>query len=90
MKAHRERQRDLAKKLQLKLSAVAALPEGPLRDAALEPDLSPFPSSRPVWTDTPPVPGFGSGEGVGGGAGGSGGGGGKADERPVGAGRRRR
>ena len=39
-------------------AAVAALPAGPVRDAAAAPDYSPFPPSRAVWTDTPPIPGF--------------------------------
>ena len=86
MAAHRQRQRDLSQKLQLKLAAVAALPEGPLRDAALEPDYTPFPSSRAVWTDTPPIAGFASG----GGMGGSGESKDDAGARPVGAGRRRK
>lgn len=63
---------------------MAALPEGPLRDAALEPDYSPFPSSRAVWTDTPPIPGFASG-GIGSAESKDG-----AGARPVGAGRRRK
>lgn len=86
--AHRQRQRELSRKLELKLAAVAALPEGPLRAAALEPDLAPFPSSRAVWTDTPPIAGFASG-----GGGMAGGGGESRDDagaRPVGAGRRRK
>lgn len=76
----------MSKKLQLKLAAVAALPEGPLRDAALEPDLAPFPTSRAVWTDTPPIPGFASGGGMGGGDAAKD----DAAGRPVGAGRRRK
>ena len=84
--AHRQRQRELARKLELKLAAVAALPEGPLRDAALEPDYAPFPSSRAVWTDTPPIAGFASG----GGGLGSGESKDDAGARPVGAGRRRK
>ena len=62
---HRRRQRELSKKLELKLAALRRLPEGTLRDAALEPDLAPFPSSSAVWTDTPPIAGFATGGGMG-------------------------
>lgn len=55
MQQHREWQRDLTTKLQLKMAAIAALPEGPLREAALLEDTSLFPANRMMWTDTPPV-----------------------------------
>jgi hypothetical protein len=58
MAAHRAWQADLVGKLALKHAAVEALPPGPVRDAAAAPDLTPFPPSRPVWTDSPPIPGF--------------------------------
>ena len=58
MAAHRAWQADLGAKLRLKLAAVAALPAGPVRNAAAAPDYSPFPAGRGVWTDTPPIPGF--------------------------------
>lgn len=45
-------------RIQLKWDAVAALPEGFLRDEASKEDLTPFPPRRiPTWT--PPIPGFG-------------------------------
>ena len=58
MAAHRAWQADLVGKLALKQAALAALPAGPVRDAAAAPDLTPFPAARGVWTDTPPIPGF--------------------------------
>ena len=74
MAAHRAWQADLGTKLALKNAAVAALPAGPVRDAAAAPDYTPFPPNRAVWTDTPPVAGFAdraaSGEGGSGGKGG--------------------
>lgn len=83
MAAHRAWQKDLATKLALKNAAIAALPAGPVRDAAAAPDYTPFPTNRAVWTDTPPVEGF-SGAGSGGDGGGKGGG----APRRGGAGRR--
>lgn len=59
MRAHRAWQRDLTTKLQLKEAAIAALPPH-LRAAAEVPDLEPFPANRMMWTETPPVEGFGS------------------------------
>ncbi len=58
MKQHRAWQRDLTTKLKLKEAAIAALPPE-LRAAAEVPDLAPFPANRQMWTETPPVEGFG-------------------------------
>lgn len=55
MRQHREWQADLTAKLQIKMAAIAALPEGPLRDAALAEDTALFPPNRLMWTETPPV-----------------------------------
>jgi hypothetical protein len=55
MQEHREWQRDLTTKLQLKNAAVAALPAGRLRDAAMVPDLTPFPLNRQMWASSPPA-----------------------------------
>ena len=41
----------------LRQAALEALPE-PLRDEARQPDLTPFPVLRRVWTETAPIPGF--------------------------------
>ena len=60
MQAHRAWQADMTTKLKLKLAAVAALPPH-LRAAAEVPDLEPFPLNREMWTDTPPIEGFGQG-----------------------------
>lgn len=76
MAAHRAWQADLGAKLRLKRAALAALPAGPVRDAAAAPDYSPFPAGRAVWTDTPPIPGFEAA------AAGDGGGGREAAPRP--------
>ena len=53
MHEERQWQADLSTKLQLKLAAVAALPPH-LREAAMVPDMSPIPSNRRVFTETPP------------------------------------
>ncbi|KDD74354.1 hypothetical protein H632_c1376p1 [Helicosporidium sp. ATCC 50920] len=53
MRAHRAWQADLSAKLRLKNAALDALPKF-LQPAAREPDLSPFPLNRNVWTATPP------------------------------------
>lgn len=55
MQQHREWQADLTGKLKLKQAAIAALPEGFLRDAALVEDTAFFPANRMMWTETPPV-----------------------------------
>lgn len=51
-------QADLSTKLKLKQAAVAALPPH-LRAAAEVPDDELFPLNRQMWTDTPPIEGFG-------------------------------
>ncbi|KAL4458571.1 hypothetical protein ABPG75_013436 [Micractinium tetrahymenae] len=58
MQEHRDWQADLTLKLKLKNAAVAALPPH-LRAAAEVPDLEPFPLNRQMWTETPPIEGFG-------------------------------
>ena len=40
-------------KVKLRNAAMAALPDS-LREAAMVPDLTPFPSTRQVWMETPP------------------------------------
>lgn len=62
MQAHRAWQADLTAKLKLKQAAVAALPPH-LRAAAEVPDDEPFPLNREMWSDTPPIEGFGQGVG---------------------------
>ena len=57
MREHRLWQADLSGKLKLKEAAIAALPQD-LVAAAREPDYTPFPANRQVWTETPPVEGF--------------------------------
>lgn len=53
----RQKQLGLQQRIQLKWDAIAALPEGFLRDEASKEDLTPFPPRRmPTWT--PPIPGF--------------------------------
>lgn len=49
---------DLTTKIKLQKAAAAALPPE-LRQAALEPDYTPFPRNRQIMTETPPIPGFG-------------------------------
>ena len=58
MAEHRAWQRDLTTKLRLKEAAIAALPPE-LQAAAREPDYTPFPANRQMFTDTPPIEGFG-------------------------------
>ncbi|GAB4821890.1 hypothetical protein N2152v2_008936 [Parachlorella kessleri] len=58
MAEHRAWQRDLTTKLRLKEAAIAALPPE-LQAAAREPDYTPFPPNRQMFTDTPPIEGFG-------------------------------
>ncbi|KAI3435926.1 hypothetical protein D9Q98_001984 [Chlorella vulgaris] len=60
MQQHREWQTDLTAKLKLKNAAVAALPPR-LRAAAEVPDDELFPLNREMWTETPPIEGFGQG-----------------------------
>ncbi|PSC71383.1 hypothetical protein C2E20_5334 [Micractinium conductrix] len=60
MAAHRAWQADLSTKLNLKRAAIAALPEH-LRAAAEKPDYEPFPLTRQMWNETPPIEGFGEG-----------------------------
>lgn len=54
MRQHREWQTDLSTKLKLKLDAIAALPPD-LQAAAKIPDMTPFPTNREIWTETPPT-----------------------------------
>lgn len=58
MAQHRAWQTDLTNKIRLRDAAIAALP-AELRDAAEEPDCTPFPADRLVATHTPPIPGYG-------------------------------
>ena len=58
MRQHRAWQANLSCKLGLKLAAVAALPPA-LRAAAEEPDDALFPINRHMWSETPPIEGFG-------------------------------
>ena len=55
MKQHREFQKGESDRLEAKLAAVAALPAGALRDAAAQPDLTPFPIHRILPTESPPM-----------------------------------
>ncbi|OIW04614.1 hypothetical protein TanjilG_30512 [Lupinus angustifolius] len=56
MRKHRVRQASESTLLRMKKEAIEALPEGGLREAALVPDLSPFPANRFMATLTPPPP----------------------------------
>ena len=47
-------QQAMSTKLRLKREALAALPER-LRAAAEVPDLEPFPLTRAMWSETPPL-----------------------------------
>ena len=58
MAQHREWQRDINQKIRLKRAALAALPEGFLRDEATKEDLSLFPLKRQTPMVTPPIEGF--------------------------------
>jgi hypothetical protein len=53
MRQHRAWQAEFMTKVKLRDAALAALPES-LREAAMAPDLTPFPSTRQVWMETPP------------------------------------
>nr|XP_007135188.1 hypothetical protein PHAVU_010G108400g [Phaseolus vulgaris]ESW07182.1 hypothetical protein PHAVU_010G108400g [Phaseolus vulgaris] len=57
MRKHRARQAAESNLLKMKKEAIEALPEG-LREAALVPDLSPFPVNRFMATLTPPIEGY--------------------------------
>jgi hypothetical protein len=57
MKKHRARQAAESTLLRLKKEAIEALPEG-LKEAALVPDLSPFPVNRVMASLTPPIEGY--------------------------------
>ncbi|KAK7389868.1 hypothetical protein VNO78_25164 [Psophocarpus tetragonolobus] len=57
MRKHRARQAAESTLLRMKKEAIDALPEG-LREAALVPDLSPFPANRFMATLTPPIQGY--------------------------------
>ncbi|CAL0318082.1 unnamed protein product [Lupinus luteus] len=57
MRKHRARQAAESTLLRMKKEAIEALPEG-LREAALVPDLSPFPVNRFMATLTPPHEGY--------------------------------
>lgn len=57
MRKHRARQAAESNLLRMKKEAIEALPEK-LREAALVPDLSPFPANRFMATLTPPIEGY--------------------------------
>ncbi|KAG5009116.1 hypothetical protein HKD37_07G018285 [Glycine soja] len=57
MRKHRARQAAESNLLRMKKEAIEALPEG-LREAALVPDLAPFPVNRFMATLTPPIEGY--------------------------------
>ncbi|XP_021906605.1 uncharacterized protein LOC110821181 [Carica papaya] len=57
MRRHRARQAAESTLLRLKKEAIEALPEK-LREAALVPDLTPFPANRFMATLTPPIEGY--------------------------------
>ncbi|KAL4189576.1 hypothetical protein AMTRI_Chr08g166040 [Amborella trichopoda] len=57
MRRHRARQAAESTLLRLKKEAIEALPEH-LREAALVPDLTPFPANRFMATLTPPIEGY--------------------------------
>ncbi|KAK9806641.1 hypothetical protein WJX73_003506 [Symbiochloris irregularis] len=58
MAQHRAWQKDLTTRIKLQKAAIAALPPE-LREAASVPDYTPFPLTRQIMTETPPIPGFG-------------------------------
>ncbi|KAK7275292.1 hypothetical protein RIF29_16404 [Crotalaria pallida] len=58
MRKHRARQAAESTLLRMKKEAIEALPEGGLREAALVPDLTPFPVNRFMATLTPPHEGY--------------------------------
>lgn len=55
MRQHRAWQAQFMAKVKLRDAAVAALPSQRLRDAAMAVDLTPFPSNRQMWVETPPL-----------------------------------
>lgn len=57
MRKHRARQAAESMLLKMKKEAIEALPQG-LREAALVPDLTPFPVNRFMATLTPPIEGY--------------------------------
>ncbi|KAK6920044.1 hypothetical protein RJ641_015948 [Dillenia turbinata] len=57
MRRHRARQAAESNLLRMKKEAIEALPEG-LKEAALVPDLTPFPANRFMATLTPPIEGY--------------------------------
>ncbi|KAF8032497.1 hypothetical protein BT93_D1418 [Corymbia citriodora subsp. variegata] len=57
MRKHRARQAAESNLLRMKKEAIEALPEK-LREAALVPDLTPFPANRFMATLTPPIEGY--------------------------------
>lgn len=57
MRKHRARQAAETTLLRLKNEAIEALPEN-LKQAALVPDLAPFPANRFMATLTPPIEGY--------------------------------
>lgn len=57
MRRHRARQKAESTLLRLKKEAIEALPDH-LREAALVPDLTPFPANRFMATLTPPIEGY--------------------------------
>ncbi|CAN8231189.1 unnamed protein product [Cochlearia groenlandica] len=57
MRDHRERRVAETNLLNMKKAAIEALPEN-LKMAALEPDLTPFPTNRGMATLTPPIEGY--------------------------------
>ncbi len=54
MREHRAWQKQFMMKVKLRDEAIEALPTEALRAAARAPDLTPFPSHRQVWLETPP------------------------------------
>ncbi|XP_056170560.1 uncharacterized protein LOC130138943 [Syzygium oleosum] len=57
MRRHMARQAVESNLLRMKKEAIEALPEK-LREAALVPDLTPFPANRFMETLTPPIEGY--------------------------------
>lgn len=55
MKQHRAWQKTIMTKIKLRDAALAALPTEELRAAAMAIDKTPFPATRQVWVETPPL-----------------------------------
>ena len=55
LRDHRAQQAAESARLKMKLAAIQALPRGRLRDAAMEPDFTPFPTNRIAASLTPPL-----------------------------------